>query len=133
MTPCHLPPGKLVSAVRIVQDHRKCYSLESLKEQMKSLFVGVYLVLLHLCVSLSLLKRCLHCSASLAYRKCSKKTVAEDVASLMSLLFSDSVRTGLRVVMMIVFVNEMLLMRAGDVERNPGPGEGNWGVCIYLL
>ena len=24
---------------------------------------------------------------------------------------------------MIVFVNQMLLMRAGDVERNPGPGE----------
>ena len=24
---------------------------------------------------------------------------------------------------MIVFVNQMLLMRAGDVERNPGPGK----------
>ena len=42
----------------------------------------------------------------------------------MSLLFSNSVRAGLRVVTMIVFVNQMLLMRAGDVERNPGPGEG---------
>ena len=94
---------------------------------MKSLLVRVYLVLLYLCVSLSLLKRCLHCLASLVYRKCSKKTVAEGVASLMSLLFSNSVRTGLRVVTMIVFVNQMLLMRAGDVERNPGPGEGEMG------
>ena len=24
---------------------------------------------------------------------------------------------------MIVFVNQMLLMQAGDVERNPGPGK----------
>ena len=24
---------------------------------------------------------------------------------------------------MIVFVNQMLLMMAGDVERNPGPGK----------
>ena len=31
--------------------------------------------------------------------------------------------TDQRVVTMIVFVNQMLLMRAGDVERNPGPGE----------
>ena len=92
---------------------------------MKSLLVRVYLVLLCLCVSLSLMKRCLHCSASLVYRKCSKKTVAEGVASLMSLLFSNSVRTGVRVVTMIVFVNQMLLMRAGDVERNPGPGKGD--------
>ena len=30
-----------------------------------------------------------------------------------------------RVVTMIVFVNQMLLMRAGDVERNPGPGKGH--------
>ena len=29
------------------------------------------------------------------------------------------------VVTMIVFVNQMLLMRAGDVERNPGPGKGH--------
>ena len=107
-----------------IQDHCKYYSLGTLKKLKNSLLVRVYLVLLYLCVSLSLLKRCLHCSASLVYRKCSKKTVAEGVASLMSLLFSNSVRTGLRVVTMIVFVNQMLLMRAGDVERNPGPGEG---------
>ena len=29
---------------------------------------------------------------------------------------------------MIVFVNQMLLMRAGDVERNPGPGKRT--VCV---
>ena len=113
-----------------------CYILKPLKEQINSLLVRVYLVLLYLCVSLSLLKRCLHCSASLVYRKCSKKTVAEGVASLMSLLFSNSVRTGLRMVMMIVFVNQMLLMRAGDVERNPGPGEihctSHLYTCIIL-
>ena len=117
---CIFSSGKLVSTVQILQDH--C-SLEVVEKMKKSFVIQVYLVFLYLCVSLSLLKRCLHCSASLVYRKCSKKTVAEGVASLMSLLFSDSVRTGLRVVMMIVFVNEMLLMRAGDVERNPGPGE----------
>ena len=42
---------------------------------------------------------------------------------LVSLLFSNIVRTGVKVVTMIVFVNQMLLMMAGDVERNPGPGE----------
>ena len=41
---------------------------------------------------------------------------------LVSLLFSNRVRPVLRVVTMTVFVNEMLLMIAGDVERNPGPG-----------
>ena len=46
----------------------------------------------------------------------------EGVGSLVSLLFSNIVRTGLKVVTMIVFVNQMLLMMAGDVERNPGPG-----------
>ena len=98
-------------------------NLTTVKEWIKSLSVCVYLVLLSVRMFLSLLKRCLHCSASLVYRKCSKKTVAEGVVSLMSLLFSTSVRTGLRVVTMIVFVNQMLLMRAGDVERNPGPGK----------
>ena len=95
---------------------------------MKSFLVHVYLVLLYLHVSLSLLKRC---SASLVYRKCSKKTIAEGAASLMSLLFSNSMRTGLRVVTMIVFVNQLLLMRAGDVERNPGPGKGGGNLCHY--
>ena len=42
---------------------------------------------------------------------------------LVSLLFSNRVRPVLRVVTMTVFVNEMLLMIAGDVERNPGPGK----------
>ena len=57
------------------------------------------------------------------YRKCSKKTVKKVVGPLVSLLFSNRVRPVLRVVTMTVFVNEMLLMIAGDVERNPGPGE----------
>ena len=106
-------------------DSNEHYSiLQALKEQIQSLPVRVYLVFVYLCVSLSLLKRCLHCSASLVYKNCSKKTVAESVASLMSLLSSVSGRAGVRVVMMTVFVNQMLLMRAGDVERNPGPGEG---------
>ena len=47
----------------------------------------------------------------------------EGVSSLVSLLFSNIVRTGVKVVTMIVFVNQMLLMMAGDVERNPGPGK----------
>ena len=51
----------------------------------------------------------------------------EGVGSLVSLLFSNIVRTGLKVVTMIVFVNEMLLMMAGDVERNPGPGKRHDG------
>ena len=38
--------------------------------------------------------------------------------AVVSLMIIRSVRRGLRIV---VFVNEMLLMRAGDVERNPGP------------
>ena len=46
----------------------------------------------------------------------------EGVGSLVSLLFSNIVRTGVKVVTMIAFVNQMLLMMAGDVERNPGPG-----------
>ncbi|CAI8014929.1 NLR family CARD domain-containing protein 3, partial [Geodia barretti] len=39
----------------------------------------------------------------------------------MSLMFSNRKRPGLSEVTMIVFVNQMLLMMAGDVERNPGP------------
>ena len=113
--------------------HLKSHSnLTTLKKWTKSLSVHVHLVLSSLCMSLSLLKRYLHCSASLVYRKCSQKTIAEGVVSLMSLLFSTSVRTGLRVVTMIVFVNQMLLMRAGDVERNPGPGKCNFCNYIYI-
>ena len=48
---------------------------------------------------------------------------------LVSLLFSKRVRPLLRVVTMIVFVNEMLLMIAGDVERSPGPRNSD-GHCI---
>ena len=33
-------------------------------------------------------------------------------------------RTALRLGVGIIFVNQMLLMMAGDVERNPGPGKG---------
>ena len=33
--------------------------------------------------------------------------------------------------LMIVFVNQMLLMRAGDVERNPGPGK--MGISEYTV
>ena len=105
-------------------------NVTTLKEWTKSLSVHVHLVLLSVHMFLSLLKRCLHCSTSLVCMKCSMKTVAEGVVSLMSLLFSTSVRTGLRVVTMIVFVNQMLLMRAGDVERNPGPGKCNF--CNYI-
>ena len=47
----------------------------------------------------------------------------EGVSSLVSLLFSNIMRTGVKVVTMIVFVNQILLMMAGDVEQNPGPGK----------
>ena len=99
------------------------FILKALTKQINSLPLDVYLVVRYLCVYLSLLKRCLHSSASLVYRKCNKKTVAEGVASLMSLLFPINWRSGVRMVTMIVFVNQLLLMRAGDVERNPGPGK----------
>ena len=93
------------------------------KERIKVLSVCVHLLLLYVCVSVSVLKRCLQLWASVVYRKCSKKTVVEGVVWVMSVLFSGSVRTGVRMVTMIVFVNQMLLMMAGDVERNPGPGK----------
>ena len=89
---------------------------------MKSVCVCVFQALLYLRQSLSLLKRCLQCLSWLLYGKCSKKTVAEGVGSLMFLLFSNRKRPGLSVTM-IVFVNEMMLMIAGDVEPNPGPGK----------
>ena len=37
-------------------------------------------------------------------------------------LLSDTSGAGSGEVTMIVFVNQMLLMIAGDVEPNPGPG-----------
>ena len=107
-----------------------CFILKAPNEHMKSLMITIYGVqYLYMC--LSLFKRCLHSSTSLVYRKCNKQTVAEGVASLMSLLFSINWRSGVRVVTMIVFVNQMLLMRAGDVERNPGPGKLNLHVCKH--
>ena len=90
---------------------------------MKCVCVCVCQALLYLGQSLSLLKRCLQCWVWLVYRKCSKETVADGVGSLMSLLFSNRKRPGLSEVTMIVFVNQMLLMIAGDVEPNPGPGK----------
>ena len=55
----------------------------------------------------------------------------EGAGSLVSLLFSNTVRTGVKVVTRIVFVNQMLLMMAGDVERNPGPGKISYNsICI---
>ena len=47
-----------------------------------------------------------------------------DIATYSSTDYSTTV-IGQRIVTMIVFVNQMLLMRAGDVERNPGPGKGH--------
>ena len=116
------------SSGKICDPNEHSFILKALKKLIFSLPVHVHLVFLYLCVYLSLLKRCLHSSASLVYRKCNKKTVAEGVASLMSLLFPINWRSGVRVVTMIVFVNQMLLMRAGDVERNPGPGKRD--ICI---
>ena len=97
--------------------------LDSVKELIISVSVCVCRALLYLGQSVSLLRRSLHCWARLVYRKCSKKTVEKVVGPLVSLLFSNRVRPVLRVVTMTVFVNEMLLMIAGDVERNPGPGK----------
>ena len=88
------------------------------------------IVLLTLSLIPPQIKRCFHSSASLVYRKCNKKTVAEGVALLMSLLFLINWRSGVRVVTMIVFVNQMLLMRAGDVERNPGPSKRRIYTCV---
>ena len=90
---------------------------------MKCVCVCVCEAVLYVGQSLSLWKRCLQCWAWLVYRKFSKKTVAEGVGYLMSLLFSNRKRPGLSEVTMIVFVTQMLLMMAGDVERNPGPGK----------
>ena len=97
--------------------------MDSVKELIVNVSVCVCQALLYLGQSVSLLRRSLHCWARLVYRKCSKKTVEKVVGPLVSLLFSNRVRPVLRVVTMTVFVNEMLLMIAGDVERNPGPGK----------
>ena len=120
--------GKVPPPVWIGNDPSEQYLIFVVdKEHINSLSVRVYLKLTYLCLSLSLLKRRLHCSASLVCRKCREKTVAESVASAKAVLLCLSGRTALRVVMMIVFVTQMLLMMAGDVEPNPGPGEWEGG------
>ena len=53
-----------------------------------------------------------------------KKKVAEVIRWAQDQLCSLRGRTAVRLGVLAVFVNEMLLMIAGDVERNPGPGEG---------
>ena len=55
------------------------------------------------------------------------KKVTKNVSSLRTKFCCHRGRTALRLVVMIVFVNQMLLMLAGDVERNPGPGEEGQG------
>ena len=51
-----------------------------------------------------------------------KKRVTDSMSSIDDLLCSLRGRTILRLGVMIVFVTQMLLMMAGDVEPNPGPG-----------
>ena len=66
-------------------------------------------------------------------------TVASE--SVASPLLSTNWKTSVWVVTMIVFVNQMLLMRAGDVERNPGPGGCSYKdtickytrACVYIF
>ena len=50
-------------------------------------------------------------------------------------LLSDTSGAGSGEVVMIVFVNQMLLMIAGDVEPNPGPGRLiiAFNQCFLLL
>ena len=55
------------------------------------------------------------------------KKLAKTVSSLRTKFCSRRGSTALRLVVMIVFINQMLLMLAGDVERNPGPGEEGQG------
>ena len=56
-----------------------------------------------------------------------KKRVAEAMTWAQDQLCSLRGRTAVRLGVLAVFVNEMLLMMAGDVERNPGPGEKEKG------
>lgn len=55
-------------------------------------------------------------------KHCNWKTTKRISNYISSLLFSNRKRVGVSEVFMIVFVHQMLLMMAGDVERNPGPG-----------
>ena len=60
-----------------------------------------------------------------------KRRVAEAMTWAQDQLCSLRGRTALRLGVLVVFINQMLLMMAGDVEPNPGPGEGGgeekWG------
>ena len=56
-----------------------------------------------------------------------KKRVAEAMTWVQDQLCSLRGRTALRLGVMIVFITQMLLMMAGDVEPNPGPGEKEKG------
>ena len=67
---------------------------------------------------------CLSSSSSLALWKCVKKRVAEAMTWAQDQLCSLRGRAALRLGVLVVFINQMLLMMAGDVEPNPGPGEG---------
>ena len=71
-----------------------------------------------------LLWSCLSFSSSLALWKCVKKRVADAMMWAQDQLCFLRGRTALRFGTLLVFVNQMLLMMAGDVEPNPGPGEG---------
>ena len=66
------------------------------------------------------------------YWKSAKRTVAEAVMSAQDQLSSLRGRTALRLGVMMIFINQMLLMMAGDVERNPGPGEGGGGSIVEI-
>ena len=52
-----------------------------------------------------------------------KKRVADATTWAQDQLCSLRGRTALRLGVLVVYVNQMLLMMAGDVEPNPGPGE----------
>ena len=100
---CSHSSGKVSPPVWIGSDPSEQYLIFVVdKEHINSLSVRVYLKLMNLCLSLSLLKRRLHCSASLVYRKCREKTVAESVASAKAVLLCLSGKIALRVVVMIV-------------------------------
>ena len=99
-------------------DYKLHNVFKTMEDKMKYIVVRVYPHLMYLRFSL-FLKRYLQCSASYRY-KWRNNRVTKGLASLV--LFA-SVRKGLKIMNVIVFVNQMLLMRAGDVERNPGPGE----------
>ena len=67
------------------------------------------------------------------YWKSAKRTVAQAVMSAQDQLCSLRGRTALRLGVMTIFINQMLLMMAGDVERNPGPGKGGGGERIVEI